>query len=165
VRTLLALALAIALSLGASAQGAQDIDALWAATLHGLDGRPVAMQQFRGRPLVVNFWARWCGPCRDEIPALVRERARFRDRGVEVLGIAIEDKAEAVREFAKAYDMDYPVLLAGDKAGIALMQALGNAGAGIPFTLVIDRRGALMKKKIGPMDQAGIEEAFRQALR
>ncbi|GAB4169489.1 MAG: hypothetical protein OHK0026_07570 [Rhodocyclaceae bacterium] len=154
----------LALALCLPVQAAQDLDALWAATLSDLEDRPVAMREFRGRPLVINFWARWCGPCREEIPELARTRARFRNEGVELLGIAIEDKAEPVRDFARAYDMDYPVLLAKEQ-GIALMRALGNPKAGLPYTLVIDRQGRLVHSRLGPMSPQQTEAAFRQALR
>ncbi len=164
MRQALAALLLLAASLGCRAQTAQVLDALWAATLVDLDDQPVALRKHQGRPLVVNFWARWCGPCRDEIPDFVRERSRFKDKGIEVLGIALEDNAVPVRDFAKAYEMDYPVLLAKDK-GIALMQALGNTKAGLPFTLAIDRRGNVVARKLGPMKKAEVEAAFQQALK
>lgn len=140
------------------------IEPLWATTLTGLDDKPVAMQQFRGRPLAVNFWARWCTPCRDEIPDFVRARGKFKGKGMEVVGIAIEDKAGPVAEFAKAYEMSYPVILAGDK-GIALMQAMGNKRAGLPFTVVVDRQGRVVASKLGPMKTPEIEAAFEAATR
>jgi len=154
----------ILLLLSASVCGAQEarIDPLWAATLNGLDDKPVAMQQFRGRPLAVNFWARWCTPCREEIPDFVRARAKFKGKGMEVIGIAIEDKAAPVADFAKAYEMSYPVILAGDK-GIALMQAMGNKRAGLPFTVVVDRQGKVVASKLGPMKAPEIEAAFEAA--
>jgi thiol-disulfide isomerase/thioredoxin len=122
------------------------------------------MEKFKGRPLVINFWARWCGPCRQEIPDLISERARLKAQGLEVIGVAIEDKPDAVREFAKAYDMDYPVLLAKDQ-GIPLMQALGNAQAGLPYTLVLDRQGRVVATKLGPMKKAEMASAFAAALK
>ncbi|MDP2752496.1 MAG: TlpA disulfide reductase family protein [Rhodocyclaceae bacterium] len=141
---------------------AQESDPLWVATLTDLNDKPVALQTYKGRPLVVNFWARWCGPCREEIPDFIRARGKY--KGVELLGIAIDDKTEAVRDFAKAYEMDYPVLLAKDQ-GIALMKALGNTKAGLPYTLVIDRSGRIVQKKMGPMKRADIEAGFQQALK
>lgn len=136
---------------------------LFAATLTDLQDKPAELARYRGRPLVVNFWARWCGPCREEIPQLVSERARLKDRGLEVIGIAIEDNTESVRDFAKAYDMDYPVLLAKDK-GIALMQALGNTQAGLPYTLVLDRNGKIVASKLGPMTKTEMATVFAAAI-
>lgn len=143
---------------------AQESEPFWAATLTDLNDKPVALRVYQERPLVVNFWARWCGPCREEIPDFIRERAKFKSRGVELLGIAIDDKTEAVRDFAKAYEMNYPVLLAKDQ-GVALMKALGNAKAGLPYTLVIDRQGRIVQQKVGPMRKADVEAAFQQALK
>jgi peroxiredoxin len=160
----LAALLLLAAALGCQAQEAQSLDALWAATVFDLDDKPVALRKYQGRPLVVNFWARWCGPCRDEIPDFVREYSRSRDKGVEMLGIAIEDNPESVRDFAKAYDMTYPVLLAKDR-GLALLQALGDTKAGLPYTLVIDRRGNIVARKLGPMKKTDIEANFAATLK
>lgn len=139
-------------------------DPLFAATLRDLDDKPAALASWKGKPLVVNFWARWCGPCRAEIPELLKARAKYKARGAEVLGIGLEDKPEAVREFAKAYEMDYPVLLAKEQ-GIALMQALGNTKAGLPFTLAVDRHGKVVYKKLGGMNAADVDAAFAAALK
>lgn len=151
--------LACCMALAARAEGSGP---LFAATLDDLADKPVALARYEGRPLVVNFWARWCGPCRDEIPDFVKARAKYKSRGIEVLGIAIEDQTGSVRDFAKAYEMDYPVLMGKDK-GLALMQALGNTRAGLPFTVVIDRQGRILSNKLGPMKAADVEAAFEQA--
>lgn len=130
---------------------------LFEATLNDLDDKPVALERYRGKPLIVNFWARWCGPCRQEIPELVHLRAAYRGR-IEVLGIGLEDKAEAVKEFAKAYDMDYPVFLAKDKA-LPLMQALGNTRGALPYTVVIDAEGRMLSKKLGVLKKPDLDAA------
>ena len=136
---------------------------LFAATLNDLDDKPVALERYRGKPLIVNFWARWCGPCRVEIPELIAIRKEHKGK-LEVLGIGIEDKADAAKEFAKAYEMDYPVFVARDK-GIPLMQALGNTKGGLPFTIVIDRNGQVVQKKMGIMKKADLDAAAELALK
>ena len=134
---------------------------LFAATLNDLDDKPVALERYKGKPLVVNFWARWCGPCRAEIPELLKFRSTHKGK-VEILGIGIEDKAEPAKDFAKAYDMDYPVFVAKDK-GIPLMQDLGNTKGGLPYTLFIDRNGQVVQKKMGVLRKADFD-AVQEAL-
>lgn len=137
---------------------------LFAATLSDAADKPVALSIYKGKPLIVNFWARWCAPCREEIPDLLQTRARHKASGLEVIGVAIEDNAEPVREFAKAYDIDYPVVLAKAK-GIDLMKALGNNRAGLPFTVAIDRQGRMVVLKLGRMKRADFEAAAIAALK
>lgn len=136
---------------------------LFAATLSDLDDKPVALERYKGKPLVVNFWARWCGPCRAEIPELIKFRAQHKGK-IEVLGIGIEDKAEPAKEFAKAYEMDYPVFVAKEK-GIPLMQALANTKAGLPYTLLIDRNGQVIQKKMGLIKKADLDAAAEKLLK
>ena len=131
------------------------------------DDKPVALSDLKGKPLVVNFWARWCGPCRTEIPDLVKMNARYRQKGIVILGMAVEENTyrEAVRDFAKAYDIDYRVLLTGTDKGVELMSALGNDKTALPFTVVIDRSGKLVTKKLGAMSSAEMDAAIKTALK
>ena len=155
---------ALALAFSATLASAQDMPSsapLFAATLNDLDDKPVALERYKGKPLIVNFWARWCGPCRAEIPELIKFRNAHKGK-VEVLGIGIEDKAEPAKEFAKAYDMDYPVFVAKEQ-GIPLMQTLGNTKAGLPYTLFIDRHGNVIQRKMGVVrkpDFDSVQEAL-----
>jgi len=135
---------------------------LLAAPLLDTAGQPATLAQFRGKPLIVNFWARWCGPCRVEIPDLVAEHARMKSAGVQVVGIALDDKPDAVRDFAKAYDVDYPVLLIKE-GGPDLLKQLGNPQAGLPFTLVLNKDGKLVSYKLGAMSRAEISAAVDAA--
>ena len=139
-------------------------DALFAAKLVSSEDKPVALETFRGKPLIVNFWARWCAPCRVEIPELIKTQEKYRKRGLLVVGIGLEDKAESVRDFMKAYEMDYTVLLAPG-GGIELMKALGNTRAGLPFTVAIDRRGEIVAIKLGAMNRAELDGAAEAALK
>ena len=156
------LALCLGVSSAVRADGAAempDVAPLFAATVWDLNDRPVDLATLRGKPLVVNFWARWCGPCRVEIPHFAAAHRRFKDKGLAVVGIGLEDKPDTVREFARAYDMDYTVLLAKDR-GIALLRALGNAKAGLPFTLIIDARGQVVVRKLGLLSAAELDGAL-----
>jgi thiol-disulfide isomerase/thioredoxin len=162
VRRIFAPLLFALISASTAAEDIPSSATLFAATLSDLDDKPVALERFRGKPLIVNFWARWCGPCRAEIPELVRVRTANKGK-LEVLGIGIEDKAEPAKEFARAYDMDYPVFVAKAQ-GIPLMQSLGNTRGGLPYTVVIDRNGKVVQKKMGLMKKADLDAAAELAI-
>jgi thiol-disulfide isomerase/thioredoxin len=130
---------------------------LFTAALTDLDRRPAQLGTRPGVPAIANFWARWCGPCRVEIPELVALRARH--PGVDVVGINIEADPEPVRDFARAYDIDYPVRMAGD-GGLDLMRALGNPKAGLPFTLVLDRRHRIVALRLGVLTREHLDAAL-----
>lgn len=136
---------------------------LFALTLADVDGSPVSLSSFKGKPLMVNFWARWCVPCRKEIPDLAALPSRHRGSGLVVIGIAVEDadKADQLREFGAAYEMSYRSLIGGMQASIELMRALGNQHAGLPFTVVVDRAGHISQSKLGAMTAAEMDDALK----
>lgn len=137
-------------------------EALFAATLYDLANQPVKFAARRGQPMIVNFWARWCPPCRVEIPELVALQQR--KTGVEVIGINIESDPAPVRDFSRAYDINYPVLLTRE-SGIDLMRALGNSKAGLPFTIVLNREGKVVASRLGAMTREQLDVAVERALR
>ncbi len=159
---LAALALALVANLS-SAQPAPDSAPFFGATLANADDRPVAMSRYRGKPVVVNFWARWCPPCRAEIPEL-NNFAKKHAGKIEVVGIGIEDDAAAVKAFARDFPIQYPVYLAREQAH-ALMSGLGNARGGLPYTLFIDRNGKVIGGKLGMLRQADLDAAAPLLLR
>lgn len=153
----------LCLALSVAQAQAQSAAELFSLTLIDLENKPQAFTHWQGKPLIVNFWARWCGPCRTEIPELIKIRHQYQSKGLDVIGIAIEDKVEPVRDFAKAYDMDYPILLAKDK-GLELMRQLGNTKMGLPFTVAIDRSGRLVVIKMGAIKHDELVAAAEAAL-
>jgi len=151
-------ALLLTLAPAAGAEDTVSAAPLFAARLWDTQDKPVALEKFRGKALIVNFWARWCAPCRDEIPELIKAQAAYKGRGVEVIGIGIEDRAEPVRQFAAAQGMNYPVLIA-KQHGLPLMQALGNRLGGLPYTLVIAPSGKVLSSKLGALKKADLDAA------
>jgi thiol-disulfide isomerase/thioredoxin len=133
-----------------------DAEALRSARLADLSGKLRTLDEWRGRILVVNFWATWCPPCREEIPALVRAHDRFLPSGVEFVGIAIDQVAKVV-EFARNVHISYPLLMA-DATGLDLMRKLGNPSGGLPFTVVLDRKGSIAHRNLGALTQQKIED-------
>lgn len=135
----------------------------FAATLSNLDDKPVALERFRGKPLLVNFWARWCPPCRAEIPELIRFSQAHKGE-IEVVGIGIDDSAPLTKAFAREYGMSYPVFV-GKEKGFPLIQALGNPRGGLPYTLFIDRNGRVIQTKLGLITKADLDAITPQLLR
>ncbi|MFJ2818247.1 TlpA family protein disulfide reductase [Streptomyces sp. NPDC087294] len=141
-----------------SADGALTIDAAHRPTAPdlvgtGTDGRAVSLADHRGRTVVVNVWASWCGPCREEAPALTRYQERTKGQGVVVLGLNEDDSAGAARAFAREYRMSYPSVL--DPAGKrfrALARGLTST-QGLPVTFVIDPRGRVAATVSGGIDE------------
>ena len=136
---------------------------LLATPFRDLSGAKRNLREWRGRVVVCNFWATWCGPCREEIPMLIAVREVFAAKGAEIVGIGIDQTAK-VEEFAKTYGITYPVLIAEARA-IELMRRLGNRLGGLPYTVVLDRLGAVAHRRLGALTQAELEEVLRGLLR
>ena len=130
-------------------------DALWSANLVDIAGKRRQAAEWQGRILVWNFWATWCAPCREEIPLLVAARGKYGRFGVEIVGIAI-DNAAKVREYASSFSISYPILVA-EADGLELMRRLGNSSGGLPYTVIVDRKGGLVRRKLGALNQAELE--------
>lgn len=140
------------------AEAMPSADPIFAAVLAGFDGKPVALAELKGKVVVLNFWATWCTPCRTEIPHLEDGHRKYGPRGVAFLGAAVEDNADSVRDFAKAYGITYPVAMAGKDKGIALLQSLNNKIAALPFTVVLDRQGNVVAAKRGILTPARLQQ-------
>ncbi len=131
---------------------AASMDALWAAQMKDLSGRPVNLAAYKGRPLVVNFWASWCAPCIEEMPDFQRASQTDIGKRAQFVGIGI-DSAVKMRPFADKLGITY-ILLESDAAGLDLVRAVGNPSGALPFTLILDRTGAPVVKKLGKLEYA-----------
>lgn len=116
-------------------------------------GRTIRFADFAGKVRVVDLWASWCGPCRVTIPELNALHERYRDRGLVVLGLSVDDDPEAVLEFERAVPIRYPTGLFNPR----LAERLGQPSA-IPTTLLIDRQGVLRRTFVGFVDVATLEQ-------
>jgi thiol-disulfide isomerase/thioredoxin len=125
---------------------------LMLASLSDLSGKSQMMSQWRGKVLVVNFWATWCAPCRDEIPALMRVQHIYASNGVQFVGIALDDVSK-VRDYADEMRIDYALLIGGIEA-LAVTRDLGNRGEVLPFTVVLDRAGKVVYAHAGALTEA-----------
>ena len=129
--------------------------------LPDISGNDQSLAQWRNKVLVVNFWATWCEPCREEVPALVRVQAKYAANGVQVVGISV-DSVDKVRKFANEYRIEYPLVI-GSIAVIEVTRRLGNKAAGLPYTVVMDRSGRVVKTHLGAISEAELERAIRLA--
>ena len=111
---------------------------------------------------MVNFWATWCAPCREEIPSFVRLQEKHRARGLQFIGIAI-DQRDQVETFARDFAMNYPVLLGGMDT-IELSRQAGNRLGALPFTIIIDRAGGIVSVHLGVVKEAKLESMLKSLL-
>ena len=105
--------------------------------------------------LVVNFWATWCAPCREEIPEFIKLQDKLRDRGLVFVGIAVEPP-DNVRDYSKEVGINYPILV-GELDAIELSKKAGNVLSGLPFTAILDRNGQIVGTKAGRLTQLELE--------
>jgi thiol-disulfide isomerase/thioredoxin len=132
----------------------------WGMSFPTVEGRPLPMSAFRGRPLLLNFWATWCPPCIKEMPEIDRFFRAQGPQGWQVLGLAV-DKAGPVQAFLARNPVAYPIALAGFD-GVEVSIALGNAGSGLPFTVAFGRDGAVARRKAGETNEAELSSWARE---
>ena len=131
------------------------VEEIYASRLADLKGGLQPLAQWRGQVLVVNFWATWCAPCREEIPGFVRLQERYGARGLTFVGIAI-DQPDKVAEFAREFRINYPLLVGGAET-LGLLRQVGNRAGVLPYTLVIDKSGVLVTREPGALKESRLE--------
>jgi thiol-disulfide isomerase/thioredoxin len=122
-------------------------NALFSQQLADVTGKQVPLAQYKGKPLVVNFWATWCPPCVDEMPELNALQQELGVEKVRIVGIGI-DSPSNIADFAEKQKISYPLLVAG-MGGTELSRQLGNKAGGLPFTVMFDAQGKVRKQYLG----------------
>ncbi|MCJ7457759.1 MAG: TlpA family protein disulfide reductase [candidate division Zixibacteria bacterium] len=117
-------------------------------TLKDLKGMELNLKEFRGKVVLLNFWATWCSPCRIEIPSMVELYKRYKDKGLEIIGVNLDKLGRSgVEQFSKEYNISFPVLL--DPAG----KVGTNYGiVALPTTFILDREGKILERVTGGLD-------------
>ena len=129
-------------------------------TLPDLDGNSVTLSDFRGKVIILNFWATWCPPCRMEIPDFIELYENYKDEGLLIIGVNLDRGAtRSVKEFSEKYKINYPVVL----GNVNVTQDYGGIRA-IPTTFVIDRKGNIKEKYVGYQPRATFEKAVKRLL-
>lgn len=133
---------------------------LMALDLPDTTGKQQPLAQWQGKVLVVNFWATWCPPCRKEIPAFSALSRKYADKGVQFVGISI-DTPKNVIDFQAAQKVAYPLVIASPSV-VGLTEELGNASQGLPFTLILDRKGNISLVKLGMLSEEELDRKLAE---
>jgi len=128
-------------------------------SLTGLSGRNFSLSDYRGKVVVLDFWATWCDPCKEEIPHFIEMQSKYASQGLQVLGISMDDDEPPVRQFQQQFKMNYPVALGNPK----LADQYGGI-LGLPITFVIDRNGRITARHVGATDPSVIEAEVQKLL-
>lgn len=122
-------------------------------SLPDLSGQKLTLSSYRGKVVLLDFWATWCAPCREEIPRFVEMQDKYQAQGLQILGVSMDDSPEPVREFSQKFHMNYPVVMGNAKTG-----ELYGGILGLPVAYLIDREGRVTSRHIGAIDAAVFEK-------
>jgi peroxiredoxin len=130
-------------------------------TVKDMHGAEVKLADFKGKVILLNYWATWCPPCKREIPDLIALQDQYRDKGLVVLGVSQDDDPETLRGFASTWKMNYPILVGRDKP--ELLEAQG-ALWGLPTSYLIGRDGTICTRHLGPAEKSTFEREIKALL-
>jgi thiol-disulfide isomerase/thioredoxin len=132
--------------------------------LRTLEGGELRFSDLRGSPVLVNFWASWCTPCRQEMPHIVRAYDERRDDGLVVVAVDLQENDDVVREFAEDFGMEFPIVI--DRTGeVGDAWRIGGPVEGIPSSYFIDAEGIVQARVFGPMDEERLAEELEKIIR
>jgi peroxiredoxin len=131
-------------------------------SLFDTDGQQRQISEWQGKTLVLNFWATWCAPCREEMPAFVELQDQYRSDGLQFVGIALQE-AEEVRDFLQEFNVNYTSLV-GSADAMKIAKQLGNDIGALPYTVVIDRNGIISFTHRGPLLKSDAEKVIQKLL-
>lgn len=125
--------------------------------LTDLTGNEITLENLTGKVIFLNFWATWCGPCRHEIPDFIEFYEKYKEQGVEIIGVSVDKNSKKVKEFMNKHEINYPVAM-------ATSEIMGDYKPGryIPTTIIINPKGNIVEKKVGIMDKATLESYFQE---
>jgi alkyl hydroperoxide reductase subunit AhpC len=126
------------------------------------DGKSVDTKEWRGKVLVVNFWASWCPPCVEEMPTLDKLQAEFKTQNVLFVGIGI-DSPSNIRQFLEKTPVSYPIVIGGLE-GSNISKQMGNAQGALPYTVIINPQGKATNSKLGKISEEELRSAIKSAL-
>ncbi len=127
---------------------------LWSQSFPAIDGKPIRLADFKGRPLIINFWATWCPPCVKEMPLIDGFYQQIGKSKLNILGLAV-DQPEAVKRFLQRTPVHYTIAMAGAD-GVDLTRKLGNNAGALPFSVFFDADGAIRHRKLGELSAADL---------
>ncbi len=130
-------------------------------TLKDMNGKEVRLADYKGKVIMLNFWATWCGPCQAEIPMFVKLQEKYRDQGLVFLGVSVDDEPPALQSYAQKMRMNYPILVGADHED--LQQAYGPM-VGIPTTMLIGRDATICTKYMGAQTFERFERDIKAVL-
>jgi peroxiredoxin len=130
-------------------------------TVKDMNGASVRLADYKGKVLLVNFWATWCPPCKAELPGLIQLYDQYKDKGLVVLGISGDDDAETLRAFASEWKINYPMLVGRDEND--LLDAYGPI-FGYPISVIVGRDGAVCGRHVGPATKEQFEQEIKALL-
>lgn len=129
-------------------------------SLPDLTGRRLDLSSYRGKVVLLDFWATWCDPCREQIPHFVELQNRYGGQGLQIIGVSMDDGPEPVRDFYQRFKMNYPVVMGYAKTG-----ELYGGALGLPIAFLIGRDGRITAKHIGATDISVVEKEIANLLR